>query len=79
VAFELIPQKLGYGGAALGHSQRRPVLVPFALPRDRLERDLGYLVPRGYWLISVELSDLFPQTYHIECLAKLTRQDKSSF
>lgn len=44
-----------------------------------LARDLGYLLPRGYRLISVELFDLFPQTYHIECLVKLIRQDNSSY
>jgi len=40
-----------------------------------LARDLGYLVQQGYRLNSVELFDLFPQTYHIESLAKLTRSD----
>lgn len=35
--FELIPQKLIYGGAALGHHQGRAVLVPRALPGERLE------------------------------------------
>jgi 23S rRNA (uracil1939-C5)-methyltransferase len=43
-----------------------------------LARDLAYLTSRGYRLISVELFDLFPQTYHIECLAKLTRTDSPS-
>jgi 23S rRNA (uracil1939-C5)-methyltransferase len=37
-----------------------------------LARDLGYLVARGFVLNSVELFDFFPQTYHIECVAKLT-------
>jgi 23S rRNA (uracil1939-C5)-methyltransferase len=37
VPFELIPQKLIYGGDALGHYQGRPVLVPRALPGERLE------------------------------------------
>ena len=36
-AFELVPQKLIYGGDALGHYQGRPVLVPRALPGERLE------------------------------------------
>ena len=35
--FELIPQKLVYGGEALGHHEGRPVLVPRALPGERLE------------------------------------------
>ncbi len=36
-----------------------------------LARDLGYLIARGYRLVSIELFDFFPQTYHIECLAKV--------
>ena len=36
-----------------------------------LARDLAYLIERGYELESVELFDFFPQTFHIECLAKL--------
>ena len=40
-----------------------------------LARDLALLVARGYQLNSVELFDFFPQTYHLECLAKLTRID----
>ncbi|HEV2349905.1 MAG TPA: class I SAM-dependent RNA methyltransferase [Terriglobia bacterium] len=39
-----------------------------------LARDLGFLIARGYVLNSVELFDFFPQTYHIECVAKLSAQ-----
>lgn len=35
--FELSVQKLVYGGKALGHHQGRPVMVPRALPGERLE------------------------------------------
>jgi 23S rRNA (uracil1939-C5)-methyltransferase len=35
--FEFAPQKLVYGGDALGHYQGRTVLVPRALPGERLE------------------------------------------
>ena len=38
-----------------------------------LARDLDLLVRRGYRMISIEMFDLFPQTYHIESLAKLAR------
>jgi 23S rRNA (uracil1939-C5)-methyltransferase len=41
-----------------------------------LARDLALLVARGYQLNSIELFDFFPQTYHLECLAKLTRTDR---
>jgi len=37
-----------------------------------LARDLGYLIACGYTLNSVELFDFFPQTYHIESVAKLS-------
>jgi 23S rRNA (uracil1939-C5)-methyltransferase len=37
-----------------------------------LARDLNFLVGHAYELDSVELFDFFPQTYHIESLAKLT-------
>jgi len=40
-----------------------------------LARDLGYLVQQGYRMISVELFDLFPQTYHVESLVRLARSD----
>ncbi|HXJ92117.1 MAG TPA: class I SAM-dependent RNA methyltransferase [Terriglobia bacterium] len=35
--FEVIPQKLVYGGSALGHHDGHPVLVPYALPGERVE------------------------------------------
>ncbi len=37
MAFEFVPRKLVYGGDALGHYQGRTVLVPRALPDERLE------------------------------------------
>jgi 23S rRNA (uracil1939-C5)-methyltransferase len=40
-----------------------------------LARDLHFLLGHAYHLDSIELFDLFPQTYHIEALAKLTRSD----
>jgi 23S rRNA (uracil1939-C5)-methyltransferase len=36
-SFELVPQKLVYGGAALGHHEGRPVLVAGAVPGERVE------------------------------------------
>jgi 23S rRNA (uracil1939-C5)-methyltransferase len=38
-----------------------------------LARDLGFLLQHGYHLDSLELFDFFPQTYHIESLAQLSR------
>jgi 23S rRNA (uracil1939-C5)-methyltransferase len=37
-----------------------------------LARDLGFLLKHGYHLDSLELFDFFPQTYHIESLARLS-------
>jgi 23S rRNA (uracil1939-C5)-methyltransferase len=37
--FELVPQKLVYGGSALGHHDGHPVLVPYALPGERVEAE----------------------------------------
>lgn len=35
--FELVTQKMLYGGAALGHHAGHPVLVPYTLPGERVE------------------------------------------
>jgi 23S rRNA (uracil1939-C5)-methyltransferase len=40
-----------------------------------LARDLNFLLRRPYQLHSIELFELFPQTYHIEALAKLACED----
>jgi 23S rRNA (uracil1939-C5)-methyltransferase len=42
-----------------------------------LARDLGYLIKHGYRLDSLELFDFFPQTYHIESLARLSRTGRA--
>ncbi len=73
----LDPPRAGAGAAALellaASGPRRIHYVSCSPPT--LARDLACLTSRGYRLISVELFDFFPQTYHIECLAKLTRGD----
>lgn len=38
-----------------------------------LARDLSYLLGHGYELESLELFDFFPQTFHLETVAKLSR------
>ena len=44
-----------------------------------LARDLRFLAAHGYRLESLELFDLFPQTFHIEALAKLRFPGVRSF
>jgi 23S rRNA (uracil1939-C5)-methyltransferase len=39
-----------------------------------LARDLVPLLAAGYRFERLTLIDLFPQTYHIECIATLVRQ-----
>jgi 23S rRNA (uracil1939-C5)-methyltransferase len=41
-------------------------------------RDLSYLLSRNYRLEGVEMFDCFPHTYHIECRARLVRQDQAA-
>jgi 23S rRNA (uracil1939-C5)-methyltransferase len=43
-----------------------------------LARDLKLLLARGFTLESVQFLDMFPQTYHIETLALLTRREHRS-
>lgn len=40
-----------------------------------LARDLDILANGGYAVDSVEPVDMFPQTYHVECVATLTKRD----
>jgi 23S rRNA (uracil1939-C5)-methyltransferase len=40
-----------------------------------LARDLGFLLQNGYSLDALEMFDFFPQTYHIESLARLSRRE----
>ena len=41
-------------------------------------RDLSYLLSASYRLEGVEMFDCFPHTYHIECLARLVREDPAA-
>ncbi len=71
----LDPPRAGAGVATLKLLLRsRPRRVHYvSCSPPTLARDLAFLLAHGYGLESVELFDLFPQTYHIECLARLTR------
>jgi 23S rRNA (uracil1939-C5)-methyltransferase len=41
-----------------------------------LARDLGFLLQQGYQLEALEMFDFFPQTYHIESLARLSHRGR---
>ena len=70
----LDPPRAGVGAATLELLTRlKPKRIHYvSCGPPTLARDLGYLVKQGYQLIDIALLDFFPQTYHLECLAKLT-------
>ena len=53
---------------------RAPRIVYISCSPPTLARDLRLLHEHGYHTLGVEPVDMFPQTYHIECIATLVRQ-----
>lgn len=49
-----------------------PVIVYVSCDIATLSRDLKKFISVGYELIEITPIDMFPQTYHIECVAKLS-------
>jgi 23S rRNA (uracil1939-C5)-methyltransferase len=68
------PPRAGVGAAALelllALRPKRMHYVSCSPPT--LARDLAFMLKHGYRLDSLELFDCFPQTYHIESLARLS-------
>ncbi len=73
----LDPPRAGAGGRVMrkiGRSEARRVIYVSCNPTT-LAPDLRELMPFGYRLIDVQPFDLFPQTYHVEAIAVLDRQE----
>jgi tRNA/tmRNA/rRNA uracil-C5-methylase (TrmA/RlmC/RlmD family) len=51
-----------------------PVVVLVSCDPAALGRDAGLLVRSGYALERVEVLDLFPGTFHVECVSRLVRK-----
>lgn len=39
-----------------------------------LERDLKFLTKNGYTVEEIQPVDMFPQTYHVECIVRIVRK-----
>ena len=70
----LDPPRAGVGVAALKllAALRPERLVYVSCSPPTLARDLGFMIQHGYKLDALEMFDFFPQTYHIESLARLS-------
>jgi len=52
---------------------RVPHLIYISCSPPTLARDLRLLRDLGYHTLGVQPVDMFPQTYHIECVARVSR------
>ncbi len=73
----LDPPRVGCHPATLDALiRRKPIRTVYvSCDPDTLARDLAYLVQGDFVIESVEPMDMFPQTYHTECVATLVASD----
>ncbi len=69
------PPRAGLGKAVTAELIRLapPRIVVVACDPATLGRDLGVLTAAGYRIEKLTMVDLFPQTYHLETVASLSR------
>ena len=60
--------------AAVGMAPKRIVYV--SCNPSSMARDIEILTKQGYQLVKVQPVDMFPQTYHVECVSLLTKVQK---
>ncbi|HEV2425301.1 MAG TPA: class I SAM-dependent RNA methyltransferase [Terriglobia bacterium] len=65
--FELVTQKMLYGGAALGHHAGHPVLVPYTLPGERVQVETTRLAKGMIYTRLVQVLEPSPQRVAAPC------------
>ena len=71
----LDPPRSGIPKAAVGRvaDLKAPRVVYVSCDPSTLARDLAIFLGRGYAVESLEIVDLFPQSHHLETIARLKR------
>ena len=69
------PPRAGLGKEICGHLSRiaAPNIIYVSCDPATLARDLQTLLESGYFLQTIQLVDLFPQTFHLETVTVLVR------
>lgn len=73
------PPRAGLGNAVIDRLVKRPArdLAYVSCDPATMARDLKQLVEGGYVINSIQPFDLFPQTYHVECVVLMTSEMSS--